>query len=146
MFTSSIRRVGRGRRLTRRPRALSGAERSVRPLLGAGPTTRRPAGEPPLTCRVWPVRWRRRGRPGRGRCRRCRPGCRPGRFLLSTLRRSGPPYRLTTGELADRSLVTAGAVTQRVDRAQGAGLVRRLPPEPGTRAVRPRPPPAPRPW
>ncbi|MFD0258544.1 MarR family winged helix-turn-helix transcriptional regulator [Kitasatospora indigofera] len=55
--------------------------------------------------------------------------------LLSTLRRSGPPYRLTTRELADRSLITAGAVTQRVDRAQGEGLVRRLPPEPGTRAV-----------
>jgi DNA-binding MarR family transcriptional regulator len=36
---------------------------------------------------------------------------------------------------ARRGLVTAGAVTQRVDRAQGAGLVRRLPAEPGSRAV-----------
>jgi DNA-binding MarR family transcriptional regulator len=55
--------------------------------------------------------------------------------LLSTLRRSGPPYRLSTRELSVRSLVTAGAVTQRVDRAQGAGLVRRIAAEPGSRAV-----------
>jgi DNA-binding MarR family transcriptional regulator len=55
--------------------------------------------------------------------------------LLSTLRRSGPPYRLTTRELTDRCLVTAGAVTQRVDRAEREGLVRRLPAQPGTRAV-----------
>lgn len=38
--------------------------------------------------------------------------------LLSTLRRAGPPYRLSTRELAARSLVTPGAITQRVDRAQ----------------------------
>ncbi|MCX4746134.1 MarR family winged helix-turn-helix transcriptional regulator [Kitasatospora sp. NBC_01287] len=55
--------------------------------------------------------------------------------LLSTLRRAGPPYRLSTRELAARSLITAGAVTQRVDRAERAGLVRRLPAEPGSRAV-----------
>ena len=55
--------------------------------------------------------------------------------LLSTLRRAGPPYRLPTRELAARSLVTPGAITQRVDRAQEAGLVLRLPPEPGTRLV-----------
>ncbi|MFE0461372.1 MarR family winged helix-turn-helix transcriptional regulator [Kitasatospora sp. NPDC058965] len=55
--------------------------------------------------------------------------------LLSTLRRAGHPYRLTTRELAARSLITAGAVTQRVDRAQRAGLVRRLAGEPGGRTV-----------
>ena len=55
--------------------------------------------------------------------------------LLSTLRRSGPPYRLSTRDLTARCLVTAGAITQRVDRAQGAGLVRRLPPEAGSRVV-----------
>ena len=55
--------------------------------------------------------------------------------LLSTLRRSGTPYRLSTRELATRCLVTAGAVTQRVDRALSQGLVRRLPAEPGTRIV-----------
>ncbi len=55
--------------------------------------------------------------------------------LLSTLRRAGPPYRVSTRELAARSLVTAGAITQRVDRAQRSGLARRLPPERGSRAV-----------
>jgi DNA-binding MarR family transcriptional regulator len=45
--------------------------------------------------------------------------------LLSTLRRSGPPYRLVAGEIARRSLITAGAVSQRVARAARAGLVRR---------------------
>ena len=55
--------------------------------------------------------------------------------LLSTLRRSGPPYRLSTRELTTRCLVTAGAVTQRVDRAQRSGLVLRLPPSPGSRVV-----------
>jgi DNA-binding MarR family transcriptional regulator len=55
--------------------------------------------------------------------------------LLSTLRRAGPPYRLSTRELTARCLVTAGAITQRVDRAKQAGLVLRLPAEPGSRAV-----------
>jgi DNA-binding MarR family transcriptional regulator len=55
--------------------------------------------------------------------------------LLSTLRRAGPPYRLATRELTTRGLVTAGAITQRVDRAQRAGLVLRLPPERGSRLV-----------
>jgi DNA-binding MarR family transcriptional regulator len=55
--------------------------------------------------------------------------------LLSTLRRAGSPYRLSTRELAARCLVTAGAVTQRVDKAQGSGLVRRLPPVRGSRTV-----------
>ncbi|WP_020502448.1 MarR family winged helix-turn-helix transcriptional regulator [Sciscionella marina] len=43
--------------------------------------------------------------------------------LLSVLRRSGAPYRLTTSELAARSLVSAGAITQRVARAEAAGFV-----------------------
>ena len=55
--------------------------------------------------------------------------------LLTTLRRSGPPYRLSTRELGARSLITAGAVTQRVARAQQAGLVRRIPAGPGSRTV-----------
>jgi DNA-binding MarR family transcriptional regulator len=55
--------------------------------------------------------------------------------LLSTLRRSGPPYQLSTRELTRRCLVTAGAVTQRVDRARQSGLVHRLAPEPGSRIV-----------
>ncbi|WP_280305635.1 MarR family winged helix-turn-helix transcriptional regulator [Nocardia neocaledoniensis] len=43
--------------------------------------------------------------------------------LLSTLRRHGEPYRMTTRELAAASLITAGAITQRVDRAEAQGLV-----------------------
>jgi len=45
--------------------------------------------------------------------------------LLSTLRRAGPPYRLTAGALAGQSLVSAGAISQRVARAEREGLVRR---------------------
>ncbi|WP_156250267.1 MarR family winged helix-turn-helix transcriptional regulator [Pseudactinotalea terrae] len=47
--------------------------------------------------------------------------------LLSTLRRAGDPYALTTRELAMRCLVTAGAVSQRVARAEREGLVERRP-------------------
>lgn len=47
--------------------------------------------------------------------------------LLSTLRRAGSPYSLTTRELADRCLVTAGAISQRVARAERDGLVTRSP-------------------
>jgi len=42
---------------------------------------------------------------------------------LATLRRSGPPYRLTAGEMRRRSLVTAGAISQRLDKLEEAGLV-----------------------
>ncbi|AQZ68564.1 Transcriptional regulator, MarR family [[Actinomadura] parvosata subsp. kistnae] len=45
--------------------------------------------------------------------------------LLSTLRRSGPPYRMSPGELAEACMVTRGAITQRVERAVNAGLVER---------------------
>jgi DNA-binding MarR family transcriptional regulator len=55
--------------------------------------------------------------------------------LLSTLRRSGTPYRLSTRELAARCLITPGAVTQRVDRARQQQLVRRLDTTPGSRTV-----------
>lgn len=43
--------------------------------------------------------------------------------LLSTLRRSGPPYRMSPSELATACLVSRGAITQRVARAVRAGLV-----------------------
>src|SRR5579862_9617989 len=45
--------------------------------------------------------------------------------LLSAIRRAGPPYELTTREITRRTLVTAGAVSQRVARAEQAGLVER---------------------
>jgi DNA-binding MarR family transcriptional regulator len=44
--------------------------------------------------------------------------------LLSTLRRHGAPYRMTPAALKEASLVSAGAISQRVTRAEAAGLVR----------------------
>ncbi len=55
--------------------------------------------------------------------------------LLSVIRRSGPPYALSTREIARRTLVTAGAISQRVARAEGQGLVRRAPGSTGRRTV-----------
>ena len=55
--------------------------------------------------------------------------------LLSALRRSGPPYTLTTRELTGRTLVTAGAISQRVARAEQEGLVTRAPDPSGHKAV-----------
>lgn len=55
--------------------------------------------------------------------------------LLSVIRRSGPPYALSTREIARRTLVTAGAISQRVARAEGDGLVRRSPGSTGRRTV-----------
>ncbi len=55
--------------------------------------------------------------------------------LLSTLRRAGAPYRLAPGALARLSLLSAGAVSQRVARAEQAGLVRRAKPGGDGRSV-----------
>lgn len=55
--------------------------------------------------------------------------------LLSVLRRAGPPYELSTRELSRRTLVTAGAISQRVARAEEAGLVTRRSATDGSRAV-----------
>lgn len=46
--------------------------------------------------------------------------------VLASLRRSGPPFRMTAGELAKSSLVTTGGITLRIDRLEEAGLVDRL--------------------
>jgi DNA-binding MarR family transcriptional regulator len=43
--------------------------------------------------------------------------------LLATLRRHGAPYAMTPGQLREASLLTGGAITQRVARAERAGLV-----------------------
>jgi DNA-binding MarR family transcriptional regulator len=45
--------------------------------------------------------------------------------VLASLRRAGPPYRLTPTELAGTTMVTSGAVTKRVDRLVKEGLVER---------------------
>jgi DNA-binding MarR family transcriptional regulator len=46
--------------------------------------------------------------------------------VLATLRRSGPPYRLRTSEIEAATSVTAGAISQRLDRLEQRGLVRRM--------------------
>jgi DNA-binding MarR family transcriptional regulator len=45
--------------------------------------------------------------------------------VLATLRRAGPPYRLRTREIEAATSVTAGAVSQRLDRLEARGLVKR---------------------
>ncbi|PJN41134.1 MarR family transcriptional regulator [Streptomyces sp. CB02959] len=55
--------------------------------------------------------------------------------LLSVLRRGGPPYTLSTRELSRRTMVTAGAISQRVARAERDGLVTRRPGEGRPRTV-----------
>ena len=47
--------------------------------------------------------------------------------VLATLRRSGEPYELTAGDLVRQSMVTTGAITNRVDRLEQRGLVTRAP-------------------
>jgi DNA-binding MarR family transcriptional regulator len=45
--------------------------------------------------------------------------------VLATLRRSGEPYELTAGDLVRQSMVTTGAITNRIDRLEARGLVER---------------------
>lgn len=45
--------------------------------------------------------------------------------VLATLRRQGTPFALTPGQLVERTLVTSGAVSKRVDRLEARGLVER---------------------
>lgn len=47
--------------------------------------------------------------------------------LLGDLRRSGPPYRRSPGQLATNLGLSSGAMTHRLDRMERAGLIRRLP-------------------
>lgn len=47
--------------------------------------------------------------------------------VLSALRRQGPPFQLTPGALLHATLVTSGTMTNRINRLEAAGLVRREP-------------------
>lgn len=47
--------------------------------------------------------------------------------VLTALRREGPPYELSPGRLLRATLVTSGTMTNRIDRLESAGLVRRSP-------------------
>jgi DNA-binding MarR family transcriptional regulator len=46
--------------------------------------------------------------------------------VLSALRRSGPPYQLSPGELSRQVVVTAGAMTKRLDALERGGLIERM--------------------
>jgi DNA-binding MarR family transcriptional regulator len=47
--------------------------------------------------------------------------------VLSALRRQGAPYELSPGALLRATLVTSGTMTNRIDRLENRGLVRRRP-------------------
>lgn len=47
--------------------------------------------------------------------------------VLSALRRQGPPFQLPATELARASMLTSGAMTNRIDRLEARGLVVRIP-------------------
>lgn len=45
--------------------------------------------------------------------------------VLATLRRSGPPYALSPGDLLATMMITSGTMTNRIDQLEKAGLVKR---------------------
>lgn len=45
--------------------------------------------------------------------------------VLATLRRAGEPYALSAGDLVRHTMVTTGAITNRIDRLEARGLVAR---------------------
>ncbi|WP_439565832.1 MarR family winged helix-turn-helix transcriptional regulator [Microcella sp.] len=49
--------------------------------------------------------------------------------VLAALRRAGDPFERTPTELAERTMITSGGLTKRVDRLEDAGLVQRRPSE-----------------
>ena len=60
-------------------------------------------------------------------------GLEPWEFdVLAALRRAGPPYELSPGQLLRETLVTSGTMTNRVDRLTNRSLVERSP-DPGDR-------------
>lgn len=47
--------------------------------------------------------------------------------VLATLRRAGAPYEYSAGVLAERTMVTTGGMTKRLDRLEQKGLISRRP-------------------
>lgn len=47
--------------------------------------------------------------------------------VIVALRRSGEPYELSPSQLIKQSLLTSGAITNRIDRVEAMGLVERRP-------------------
>ncbi|MFD0359934.1 MarR family winged helix-turn-helix transcriptional regulator [Nocardia sp. GCM10030253] len=56
--------------------------------------------------------------------------------VLTTLRRSGPPYELTPGALLEAAMITSSTVTNRIDRMEAKDLVERLRDPDDRRSVR----------
>jgi DNA-binding MarR family transcriptional regulator len=56
--------------------------------------------------------------------------------LLRDLAMEGPPYRSSPGRLAQREGLSSGAMTNRLDQLEKAGLVRRLPDPEDRRALK----------
>lgn len=56
--------------------------------------------------------------------------------VLATLYRGGTPHCLTPADLMRSSMVTSGAITQRLDRLQARGLITREPSDSDGRGVR----------
>ena len=56
--------------------------------------------------------------------------------VLTALRRAGPPYELSPGRLLRQTLVGSGTMTNRLDRLESRGLVRRRPDPSDGRGVR----------
>jgi DNA-binding MarR family transcriptional regulator len=50
---------------------------------------------------------------------------RPEFDVPATLRRSGPPYQLSPGSLAEAMMMSSGGTTARLDRLEQRGLIRR---------------------
>lgn len=46
--------------------------------------------------------------------------------VMATLRRSGEPFELSAGALVKQTMVTTGAMTNRIDRMEQRGLVQRV--------------------
>ncbi|RFC00517.1 MarR family transcriptional regulator [Rhizobium leguminosarum bv. trifolii] len=46
--------------------------------------------------------------------------------VLATLRRSGPPHRLSPGELLEMTMVSSGTMTNRIDQLEKSGFVERI--------------------
>ncbi|MDJ0756405.1 MAG: MarR family transcriptional regulator [Ardenticatenaceae bacterium] len=47
--------------------------------------------------------------------------------VLASLRRAGPPYQLTPTKLFNSLMLSSGAMTNRLDRLEDVGLIKRLP-------------------
>lgn len=56
--------------------------------------------------------------------------------VLATLRRNGEPHQLTPGQLLDSMMITSGTMTNRINRLERRGYVRRSPdPEDGRQVL-----------